>query len=420
MPDETQETVSSQVSVTSANIRMPTEFDFTKPETWQTWLRRFDRYISVANISSKSEKEKIDLLCYVMGEKSEDFLNQIMPTTADTTTLQTVKDKFSAYFKPKKNTIYERHKFNRRVQNVDETANSFITALHTLDEACEFGTLKEELIRDRIVTGVRDSKISERLQLTSDLTLEKAITMVRQAEIQAKETKSLRKSLPIENSEVNRVGSQNKKTHPNSKNKKFSGRNDTSKKENSENSACSRCGLRTYSNPDNCPALRSSCRKCQKKGHWHRVCKTKSIHRVEGDSDVYDAIFLGAITNNRANSKNEFLIELKLSEHGESVKFLVDTGADISCISEKTLPDDLKNKIRAFDKIIYGPDGKRFSVAGYIIVQIVRKKITVKAKFYVLRDLKCNLLGRPEIKNLNLISEINNLQSVSGKGISVH
>ena len=53
--------------------------------------------------------------------------------------------------------------------------DSFITALYCLAEHCGFGTLKEEMIRDRIVVGVCDGMLSEKLQLDSDLTLDKAI-----------------------------------------------------------------------------------------------------------------------------------------------------------------------------------------------------------------------------------------------------
>ena len=39
------------------------------------------------------------------------------------------------------------------------------------------GGLKEEMIRDRIVVGIRDQALSERLQVDPALTLEKAKTM---------------------------------------------------------------------------------------------------------------------------------------------------------------------------------------------------------------------------------------------------
>ena len=47
-------------------------------------------------------------------------------------------------------------------------------------ENCNFAAMKEEMIRDRIVVGIRDSSLSERMQIDADLTLEKAKKMVRQ------------------------------------------------------------------------------------------------------------------------------------------------------------------------------------------------------------------------------------------------
>ena len=58
---------------------------------------------------------------------------------------------------------------------------SFITAVHTLAEHCQFGALREELIRDRIVVGILKLSYRESLQLDAELTLAKAITKVRQS-----------------------------------------------------------------------------------------------------------------------------------------------------------------------------------------------------------------------------------------------
>ena len=46
---------------------------------------------------------------------------------------------------------------NRKV-----SVDTFITAL---SEHCNYGALKEEMIRDRIVVGLRDSNLSLKLQL---------------------------------------------------------------------------------------------------------------------------------------------------------------------------------------------------------------------------------------------------------------
>ena len=71
----------------------------------------------------------------------------------------------------------------RAVLNNGEPVESFITDLHCLAEHCEFGTLKDQLIRDRIVVGLRNKQLSEKLQLDPDLTLEKAMVKVKQSEV---------------------------------------------------------------------------------------------------------------------------------------------------------------------------------------------------------------------------------------------
>ena len=91
-------------------------------------------------------------------------------------------DKYDNYFTIKKNVIFERAQFNLRKQKPGETALSFITAIHKLAEICEYDALREDLIRDRLIVDISDAKLFEKLQMMADLMLEKAITILRQAE----------------------------------------------------------------------------------------------------------------------------------------------------------------------------------------------------------------------------------------------
>ena len=65
----------------------------------------------------------------------------------------TVKAKFESYFVKRRNVIYERAMFNKCKQEEGETVDTFITSLYLLPEHCEYGALREEMIRDRIVVG---------------------------------------------------------------------------------------------------------------------------------------------------------------------------------------------------------------------------------------------------------------------------
>jgi hypothetical protein len=61
-----------------------------------------------------------------------------------------------------------------------------------LVENCDYGTLKDQMIRDRIVVGIRNTALSERMQSEAALTLEKAKTMARQKEAIAEQNSQLR------------------------------------------------------------------------------------------------------------------------------------------------------------------------------------------------------------------------------------
>ena len=88
--------------------------------------------------------------------------------------------KFDAFFKVRKKVIFKRARFNRRNQLEGELAEQYIMEPYQLTDNCDYGAMKDEMIRDRLVVGIRDGQLSERLQLDPDLTLEKAKRMVRQ------------------------------------------------------------------------------------------------------------------------------------------------------------------------------------------------------------------------------------------------
>ena len=66
----------------------------------------------------------------------------------------------------------ERARFNQQLQQQGETVKSLITALHSLAEHWEYGTLRTQMIRDRLVVGLLNGKLLERLQLEAYLKLE--------------------------------------------------------------------------------------------------------------------------------------------------------------------------------------------------------------------------------------------------------
>ena len=148
----------------------------------------------------------MNTLIYTMGDQADDVLRSFSLPEEDRKKYETVKTSFNNYFIQRRNVIYERAKFNRRTQEEGESVDSFITALYSLAEHCSYGELHDEMIRDRIVVGIRSAALSEKLQLDPELTLETAVAKVRQSEAVKQQQPLLRGKPDTPVGAVRRVG----------------------------------------------------------------------------------------------------------------------------------------------------------------------------------------------------------------------
>ena len=124
-------------------------------------------------LDKKDEGKQVNTLIYTMGDEADDILLSFNLSPEGLQRYDVVKNRFENHFIAKRNVMYERAKFNVRIQNDGEPVEAFITDLHCLVKHCEFSTLKDQLIRDRIVVSLRNKQLSEKLQLDPDLTLKK-------------------------------------------------------------------------------------------------------------------------------------------------------------------------------------------------------------------------------------------------------
>lgn len=115
-----------------------------------------------------------------MGEAAEDILLSSKTPDTDRKEYKLVLGKFDEFFKVRKNVIFETARFNWCNQLEGESSEQYVTVLHSLAENSNYGNLKHEMIRDRIVVGIRDTALSDHLQLDPELTIEKAMKTVRQ------------------------------------------------------------------------------------------------------------------------------------------------------------------------------------------------------------------------------------------------
>ena len=145
-----------------------------KLEEWSTWLRRFEHFRQATGLTDKFEEAQVNTLVYSMGDKAEDLLHTFL-SEEDAKKYSKVIEKFDNHFMKHRNVIFERARFYCHVQQERESVKDFIFDAQTLAQHCQYGPLREEIIRDRIVAGILDTALSETLQMDDRLTLDTAI-----------------------------------------------------------------------------------------------------------------------------------------------------------------------------------------------------------------------------------------------------
>ena len=150
------------------------------------------------------------------------------------------------------NDIYERYCFNKRDKHPTETVDNFVAELKTLAKTCNFcACLRDSLIRDCIVLGIKNEQTTKKLLRMRDLTLNWCIDVCRSEEVTSMQMKSL--SEPVDT--VHQVRLKEKKSERpsderfNMKSKKIS---------------CNFCGYEHPLDKKKCPAWGKTCKKCRK------------------------------------------------------------------------------------------------------------------------------------------------------------
>ncbi|KAK9675141.1 hypothetical protein QE152_g40608 [Popillia japonica] len=167
------------------SVKKPDEMDFDKnhADAWSFFLQKFQLYLLASKADKESEEHKCALLLHHIGEKGLKIYNTFMfDKMEDKMKYTKVVEKFEEYFIPAKNVTYERHMFLKRDMGDRETVDEYVMALRELAASCEFGSLTDSLIKDKLVQGVKDKAVKDRLLRSKGLDLGRAIDICKAAE----------------------------------------------------------------------------------------------------------------------------------------------------------------------------------------------------------------------------------------------
>ena len=250
-----------------------------------------------------------------------------------------LKAKFRELCNPLTNVITERHKFNTRFQEASEPVQNFITALKIQADTCESGTLKNSLIRDRIVWGVSSDALRKQLLKERGEILRKAVQLCQIHESDERYSKEV-----SDQQEVNAVRRQASSATVRDK-------------------ACMYCGRYIAPQKELCPAFGKMCSSCMKMHHFARVCRSTRQRRVNRNVSIVDHDKADMLQEDvdihvttQTKIRNEIHCTARVNTH--EIRLKIDTGAKCNVVPldlfKKVQKREMIHKAKAVNLVAYG------------------------------------------------------------------
>ncbi|KAK5893965.1 hypothetical protein CesoFtcFv8_010707 [Champsocephalus esox] len=311
---------------------------------WVSFRAEFEDDLLATGISEKVKPVQAAALRRLMGNDCRHVYKHNLGLTADQQKdAGAILVALEQYFTPAKNVIFERYVFGNLKQEDGELLDAFATRLREKAASCEYGAIKDELIRDRLVLGITDEGARRRLLREKDLKLDEASKMCRAAEVMDSKLKTMSLGSSGPGDSINATQGQRYGRRSGSRPSEST---NTSAQPQSMRDAgeCKYCGTRHKRGRDLCPAFGKSCRSCSTANHFAKVCmkrgqKARQLNAVDDplpgeledsdERDVYTAESVGAV-NTRGK---KWFVNLPLQSGVQRCQ--LDSGATCNVMSIK-------------------------------------------------------------------------------------
>lgn len=392
-------------------------FDHNLHKNYEKFKERFNLYLLAAGLQDKADERKIAMFLHIAGEEAIEVFQTMKMTDEEKKKYVKVIEAFDAYCKPRNNEIYDRYKFFTRSQQEGETSEHFIKELKMLAKPCNFGEQEESLIRDRIVTGLQDLQLQEKLLGMPELKLETAEQLCRVTESSKLQVKGLK------GEEVDQV-----RVTRREKGRKD---NDAGKKAE-EDYECRKCGGKHKK--AQCFAYGKVCYICGRAGHFSIGCFKNKAKTSNNNNNKKNRQF----KNNKGRNVNEvdikedlFIDNLKLIDNikynkdveawkeniiigNESIEFKLDSGAQCNVLPFNYVKKLKKvHEIEKTDQTIVAYGENKIKLVGKIVLRCIVKGKACNISFVVADVNSKPILGLSTCVYLNLITKTERVDSLS-------
>ena len=264
---------------------------------WKEWLRRYERFLVAMDV--KDDTRKRALLLYAAGNEVEKVFATFSDVGEDKDCKKAV-EKLNEYFSPKKNVLFETHKFRQLKQVTEETIDQYCTRHRQRAIICEFSNMENE-IKIQLLEGCLSSRV-RRKAIQDDLSLADILSYARSLEITDKAVKTLEEdcgNLASHSSAVNAIHNQQEKSgqyqqqtnrhqpttqYPTGNRYSYQSKNADQVKSREQQQdgkkLCYNCGENyNAGHLSVCRAKGKSCFACGKQNHFAAMCRSRQSTR---------------------------------------------------------------------------------------------------------------------------------------------
>ena len=365
--------------------------DGSTASNWREWKSAWSNYTLATKLDKEDEERQVATLLAVIGkEANKVFRTFVWSSEGDDKKIEVVLKQFEDYCIPRQNVTYERFCLFTRDQAPTETVDQYMMELRRIASNCDLESITpDQILRDRLVTGIRDVKVRERLLRDNKLTLEKALDIVRAAESTEVQMKEMNLQAGLHAVRQTQNEDESNEAAPKSdkvaiKDCKYCGRNHEKRK---------------------CPAFGQTCRKCGIKNHFAAKCQAKN--RVAAMQDQ-DRFYLG--TTKTGENKVRETVTLTMLNQGDDVpngdvQFLMDTGAECNVLPltvyQKVTGDmDLKKLDKNKRSVLILANGYEQPIEGRAVMKVSRDSQTHKIVVNVVKGQGYEHFPMPTIEEV--------------------
>lgn len=277
------ESDNENTSMSGVEYRVPAPLDLDNLNViysqWKRFIASFRIFLAAAGLNKVADSRKAAILLNCIGQPAQELFSNTLKSKDGNESLEEIIEIFEEYFKPKTNEIINTFLFNKRIQEDGEHFDAFYTELRKIAQNCNFESFLDRMLRDRIIYGIKDRHVQQKLLAKKNLSLQQAVEICRTSELAEEQIKVITET-PNTAREVDAV--QLKKSsqqyQAKAKYKPHKNINDYT------TYLCKKCNTRH--GPKSCPAFGKTCSFCKRLNHYAVGCKSKNpVHFIQTEVD---------------------------------------------------------------------------------------------------------------------------------------